>query len=270
MVHRTETETSEQPSEMAKTNPDSSGSKPPGRWPDRIRELARQLVTTTNNNSYEDSRGELWCLLNTAVAEFCQYHGTRFPMVSDQDIEDIAAKKALDVLDRIVLGKWDVTERSSGEIASFVSKTARNELLNLTRTLKRRVLPKEDSRPEWDVTQPAREQTDLNNHAPDVVLEQKEYAWALLSCVKKLKPRTRFIWFLRVFCDMPSKMIAKHPEIRLKAAHIDVLLQRGRDAISECMRRQGYPPRQTPPGALAVFWDLYKREGADRPEDHDE
>ena len=107
------------------------------------------------------------------------------------------------------------------------------------------------------------------NFAPDAILEQREFAQALRACVEKLKPRMRRIWFLRVFCEMPSKQIATHPDVRRKAGHIDVLLQRGRELIRACMSKRGYEPREMPPGALSELWQLYQDEGAAEPADHE-
>lgn len=265
----TDTKPSHSPAVSTVAEPDPDAGDRPAHWPARIRDLGRQVVTAREQSNYEQVKGELWCLLNTVLAEFCQYHATGFPLASREDIEDIASNKALDLLNWIVLGRWNVMDRSPGEIARFVSRTSKNELRNLTRKVKRRVLPREETRPEWDVGQAGEGQEMSHSLTPDAILEQREFARALRACVQQFKPRMRKIWYLRVFCGMPSKQIATHPDVRLKADHIDVLLQRGRQTVRRCMGAKGYEPREILPGTLSELWQLYSDEGTACPVDHD-
>jgi DNA-directed RNA polymerase specialized sigma24 family protein len=103
-----------------------------------------------------------------------------------------------------------------------------------------------ESQTSWD--------TDREPDPPDVLVERREFAQALRECARRLQPRSRLIWFFRVFYGMSSKQIAVHPEIALQAAHVDVLLQRVRHAVRECMHANGFEPRDMPPGTFTELW----------------
>jgi len=229
-----------------------------GRWAARLRQLSREAQSP-------ETEGLLWQMLNTALAEYLRQQAARMQHVSREDIEDIASKKALDLVHRIVVGKWDVLHRSPEEIASFVSTTAKHELLNLTRRAKRRVLPRDEDRPEWDVGRTGEGQTMSMMEAPDALVERREFAFALRDCAAQLKPRSRAVWFLRVFCDMSSKRIAAHPAVSLKVGHVDVVLQRCRKAMRECMGKKGFLSQDMPPGAFVELWKAIWRERAAGP-----
>ena len=96
--------------------------------------------------------------------------------------------------------------------------------------------------------------------APDVRVERREFIAALLLCVKKLQPRAQRIWFLRVFYDMPSKEIAVHPQVSARPNHVDVLLQRSRRSVRECMRRRGFEPHEMPVGTFVELWRALRKE----------
>ena len=59
---------------------------------------------------------------------------------------------------------------------------------------------------------------------------------------------------------MPSKDIAVHPELCLKASYVDVLLQRVRQAIRDCMLRKGFEAQDMPPGTFAELWGAFRLE----------
>jgi DNA-directed RNA polymerase specialized sigma24 family protein len=92
-------------------------------------------------------------------------------------------------------------------------------------------------------------------------VERRDFAQALRGCAEELKPRSRLVWFLRIFCSMSSKEIAVHPEVKIKASHVDVLMQRARDAVRDCMRRKGYKPQDMPPGTFVEIWKTFRMSG---------
>jgi hypothetical protein len=53
---------------------------------------------------------------------------------------------------------------------------------------------------------------------------------------------------------MPSKEIALHPEVKLKIGHVDVILQRSREAIRNCMKHKGFETGHMPPGTFTELW----------------
>ena len=97
--------------------------------------------------------------------------------------------------------------------------------------------------------------------SPDVQAERKAYVTALQQCVQKLERRARLIWFLRVLCELRSQEIARHPTIRLKPSHVDVILHRVRREVRDCMARRGYAPEDMPTGTFVELWRAFRSTG---------
>ena len=95
---------------------------------------------------------------------------------------------------------------------------------------------------------------------PDRRLQRKEFVEALRGCAERLEGRARLVWLFRVFCNMPSKEIAAHPEVGLKPGNVDVILQRTRQAMRACMLRNGYEARDMPPGTFVEMWRVFRFE----------
>ena len=92
--------------------------------------------------------------------------------------------------------------------------------------------------------------------------ESKAYAEALKRCAETLENRARTIWLFRVFYEMSSKEISTHPEVRIKPGYVDVILQRVRDSLRECMRRKGHDTHQLPTGVFVELWRAFRMEEA--------
>jgi DNA-directed RNA polymerase specialized sigma24 family protein len=73
-----------------------------------------------------------------------------------------------------------------------------------------------------------------------------------------MQPRSRRIWLFRVFYEMPTRDIASHPDISLKPGHVDVLLQRCRETIRDCMRAKGHDLHEIPPGTFIEMWRCFE------------
>lgn len=250
------------PADAAGFTADDSVPVPEGRrWPDRLKELSRILRNPPDRASLDEARGDAWKILNGIFSMYLRMHAARMGWIGREDREDLAAEKSLEILRRLESGKTDFGDRSPGEIAGFISKSARNELLDFLRKDSRRVETGGDEREGWDVGgvegNPALSAAD----SPDVAVERLEFIGNLRRCVARLNPRSRLCWFYRVFYGMVSKNIAVHPRIRLKPGHVDVLLQRSRDAIRECMQRAGFDIREMPPGTFAELWKAFRLEG---------
>jgi RNA polymerase sigma factor (sigma-70 family) len=234
---------------------------PEGRkWPLRLRELSGLLQSAGDGPSLDASRGEAWKILFSALSIFLRSHNARLGRVPKEDLEDLAAESALDLLRRMVSGVTDFSDRAPGEVASFLSKVARNCLLNYMDKDRRRVEPRREDGAEWDVGEMGEETTTGVTDAPDVQVERQEFTSALRSCAERLDPRSGLVWFFRVFYGMSSKDIATHPEVRLKVGHVDVLLQRARRLMGDCMRRLGFEPQDMPPGTFVELWEAFRLE----------
>jgi len=211
-------------------------------WPTRLRRACEQVGQLREGAARDEARGEVWLILNAVISRFLRGHARTLGRISAQDREDIAAQKSLDLLRRIEQGTWDMEEREPAEIAGFLSQVARYGLLDFLRADRRRKDPP-----------PPREMD-----SEGMSEWGREYVRALRQCVAHLTDRARRIWFFRVLCSMPSKEIASHPDVRLKSGHVDVVLQRARQAMRECMEQQGYEPRDMPPGTFVELWRAYR------------
>jgi hypothetical protein len=55
-----------------------------------------------------------------------------------------------------------------------------------------------------------------------------------------------------VFLERPSREIAGR--LGVKESHVDVIVQRARAALRECMRKKGHPDTALMPGAFVEIW----------------
>jgi DNA-directed RNA polymerase specialized sigma24 family protein len=226
-------------------------------WPAHFRNLCREVCGPQDARSHDRARGGLWLLLNSLISQYLRFHITRQGRVPVEDLEDIAAEKSLDLLRRIESETWDPVPRPTEEITGFLSKVARNGLVDRLRAIGRRIELAGEDPAESQIDSAARRsvaETMSIPDPPDRGVERGEFVAALHDCVSAMEARSRLTWFFRVLCGMSSKEIAAHPRVLLKASHVDVLLQRSRHAMRDCMRRKGYEPSDMPPGSFAEAW----------------
>jgi len=231
------------------------------RWPTRLKELCGAVRTARNPAFDQEAFGSIWLLLHTSISAHLRIQAARLGRVSHEDFEDIAAEKSLDLLRKIDRDEWDPSSRTIAEIEGYVTMVARNGLIDKRREDRRRVAPKDENRPEWDVRDEQTAAWSRDAEPPDLLVERREYAGALRNCAQSLNPRGRLIWFFRVFAGMSTKEIAAHPEVLLKPGHVDVLLQRVRGSIKECMERKGHDPSEVPSGTFTELWVAFRGQG---------
>ncbi len=236
------------------------------RWPLRLKALCAEFLSPPDEAAGDRTRGEIWKIFNLALAIYLRHHASRLAGISREDLEDIASDKSLDLMHRMVQGKQRFHDRRPAEIMSFFSKVARNELMDLLKERGRWVEPKDEERPEWEFGATGEEITMSRIERADLAAERQEFSRALLECAETLAPRSRLVWFFRVFYEMASKDIAVHPRVLVKPSHVDVLLQRSREKIRECMQRQGFQLGEIPPGTFAVLWRTFHRQAENRAE----
>jgi RNA polymerase sigma factor (sigma-70 family) len=226
-------------------------------WPERVQCLSRELRATRDSCRRKALQGELWLLLHMALGRYLSAQGAHRGRLPREDLEDLAAQKALELLASAERGSWEVAVRTPGEIASYVSTVARNGLIDHAR----RHLGGAMAQAEEAELETALENESLQPvEAPEVAVERREFANALTECAAELSGRSRTIWFFRVFYDMSSKEIAGHPEVAIKPGHVDVVLQRCREAIRDCMKRKGHGTGQMPPGTFLELWKRFRSE----------
>lgn len=234
-------------------------------WLTGFQEYCRVLQRPSGAPSRENAREKAWLLLNSAFSQYLRFHSSRMGSVSREDLEDIAADKSLDLIRRIELLAWEPTERSPSEITGYLSKVARNGLVDRLRELGRWVEVATEDQPEWDPDLTVLEASydpRIPPDSPSSRLERKEFTDALRGCAEELEPRSRIIWFLRVLCQHSSKEIATHPQVSIRASHVDVILHRARQALQECMRGKGCEPSDMPAGTFVELWESCRLDDA--------
>ncbi len=172
--------------------PDSAGPQ----WLNGFRDLCRTLQGSSDLLSRDASRGRIWLLLNSALSEYLRFHVQRLGSASIEDLEDIAAEKSLDLLCRIELGTWEAADRRSAEITGFLSKVARNGLVDRLRESGRRVALTTDDQQEIDPSAIGLETQGPNMcspEPPDNLIERREFAGALRGCAESLDSRARVV-----------------------------------------------------------------------------
>jgi len=247
------------------------------RWAARLAALCqelRQAAEDPQRSANEAARNahweEAWVLLSAGLGRYLRLHAARLGRVSTEDLEDLAAAKSLDLVGRAVSGAWDTTGRSAGEVAAFLSTVARNEVIDWRRRMDRFVPlwdgPSEEAGHGEEAQEMPRSVLSAatgaaDDQAPDLLVEQREFASALVECAGALESRSRNVWFLRTFLGMRSREIAAHPSVGARPGHVDVLFSRSRRSIIECMKRKGHSVDTMPPGIFLEIWSRFREAG---------
>jgi len=215
-------------------------------------DLHARITAAASSGERRAAVEEAWLILHSAIARFARVQGGHLGSATREDIEDLASEKALELTRRLESGTWDPSGHGASEIAGFLSVAARNGLVDLLRRkgrfveLTEGVEPDGAHRPPWVAPR------------PEADVESRAFTGDLCDCVGRLKQRDRTVWFFRVLYELPSREIAGHPEIRLKPAHVDVILQRCRSALRECMTRKGHDVTEVPRGSFLRLWEAFR------------
>lgn len=230
--------------------PNADASTGPSQWQQRLRETHGQLHSDLP--AHGAARGEIWLILNFAVSRFLAYHAQHLGPLSDADLEDIASEKSLDLVRKLDSGTWEITDRTDEEIAGFVSRVARNGAVDFLRRRHRH----REIEVDLDRSRDAAEHGVRSGLGrPDADLERRRFAEALKECAGQIKPRTRRIWFFRVFYGLSTREIALHPEVAIKPKGVESLVDRTSRSIGDCMERKGHRVTELPAGAFVEMWD---------------
>lgn len=220
-------------------------------WPLELARLQSALTTTAGDPLRRDqARGAFWRLLFQSLTRFLRYHSRTDRGADPAVLEDIAADKALELLSRAESGAWDLAGRSAGEIAGYVSRTARFGWIDHAKRAARFTAEPDGAGPGV-----SRYLTIAPGSSADRV-ESREFARAVRDCVEALPARGRRVWFFRVYYEMSSRDIAAHPLVDVNAAHVDVLVQRARRALRDCLRAKGHAIEDNPAVGFVEVWDL--------------
>lgn len=243
---------------MIVSNGNQQGSVAPaaGRpvWPDRLIELG--ALARGSEDRAGQARSELWGLLNVALQHRIRAESRRTGPIGVDDLVDLAAEKSLELMSKFDAHEWDPANTPREKIIGFVSTVARNGLIDFLRRSSRHptdLEPDMDSRRETDV----RPQSAAMS-APDARVERTRFVEALVDCVGKLREKHRTVWLFRVLLEMRTNEIARHPDVELNSGHVDVIMQRCRAGVRDCMREAGYEPTDMPVGTFTELWRAFR------------
>lgn len=214
------------------------------RWPRRLRDLAQGAIAND-----PEGRKELWVVLQIVFGQYARRHARQLGAVSREEIEDVASEKSLDVFKSLESGRWNPSARSDGEIIAYVSKAARNGVIDVLRQSGKiqDVVP-EDAEPKVHAFS-------ARIASAGDLAQSRQFADAIRDCSAGLESRARVAWFLRVLLDMDSKRIAAHPRIDRSPGAVDVLLKRTRDVMKTCMENKGFSTSEIPRGTFTHLWN---------------
>jgi RNA polymerase sigma-70 factor, ECF subfamily len=236
----------------------------PARWPGRIARAILDLRAAPAGGR-EHARARLWPLLHAGVFASLRSQAGRIMPVAAEDLEDLASQKALELLLRAEEGVWEIAGRSEPEIAGYLARVARHALVDLARRRGRECPGPEDTEA-WGVALAERVDGPAR---PEDGFAAREFARALRECAGSLTPRSRQAWFRRVFLDRPSREIAA--QLGITPAHVDVVVQRSRAALRDCMERKGLRDQDPRPGLFVELWQHFGCElSAGPPEENGE
>jgi len=218
-------------------------------WPERVIELATEWKRERGRAAGDPILGELWRLVHAALSRYVRQHGGSQARLTREDLRDIASEKSLELLRKLLDGTWDPTASSAGELCAFVSTLARNGLVDQLRIASRERHASVEPRPGVAAA----------GETGHLAAQRSAYVGALSRCASALHPRMQRIWFLRVFLELSSREIARHPDVATSPGAVDVALVRCRALMGECMRAKGFEPQDMPSGTFAALWEALYR-----------
>ena len=193
-------------------------------------------------------RSRTWRLLHASLFAALRCQARRIAPVSQEDLEDVASAKALELLRQAEGGQWRAHGRSAHELAGYIQRVARNGLVDLARRRGREEPPPEDEAG-WDALQA--EAGDLAED-PAELAAAEEFVGALAECVGSLSSRARSVWFRSAVLGRPSRESAR--VLGITVGNVDVIAQRARRSLVECMARKGHRTADVTPRAFVLLW----------------
>ncbi len=240
--------------------PPDSTSNGPRPWAERLALLAEQLATPLADSTRASARAELWVLLSSALARFARSQARTLGPLTREDLEDLVATKALDLLHRIEAGTLVLRRDDTREVSGFVAQTSRNAIIDQLR--RERVRRGNGHAAEGPIDSSELGGGRSNDAiSPSNRVEFAEVTAALDQCIETLAPRARRIWIFRTFFEMSSRDIAAHPEIRLNPANVDVIVGRARTTLRACLQEAGIDASHLAVAGMARLWDRFVRNG---------
>jgi len=215
------------------------------RWPLRLRDLVSQWHDARDPATAVTARECTWTLLYGAVACFVRGRGRSLPSLLANDLPDVAAEKALDLMRQIESRAWDPSQSSPEQVRAYVALAVKHALVDLTRIHDRRSLDR-PTVDDHEASAPAAQET---------AMDGKAYAAGILACLSRLTERNRVAWCLRVLLEMTTEQIARHPSVHMSPGAVDVMLYRVRGAMRRCLAKSALDTAAMPPGTYVHLWE---------------
>ena len=226
-------------------------------WPERLRALGSTWRSGISHNETDRALGEIWVLLNLALGKYVRQHARRVRRLSPDDVLDIAAEKASELLRRLDSRDWNPSALSSAQLCGFLAAIARNGVVDFHRVRLREVSTPDGfdvpfSRRAWGGHEGSEE-------SPASGVDGATYARAIADCAAGLTVRARRAWYLRVFYEIGSAEIARDPVVATTPAGVDAMLARCREQMRSCLARKGLTIGPLPPGTFVRLWNMTRR-----------
>jgi len=231
---------------------------PASGWGERLRALVLEFRAESDPVRRNRVLSELWVLANLVLQKYVRAVASTLGGVDPDEVRDIAAEKALDLVGRLDREDWSLDDYAPAQVGSFLAKMARNGVVDRLRRQSR----------EMPLT--IREDGSMTVHpavttpvpGSEAAVLGPEYARAILRCFADFTERARIVWFLRVFYELSSAEIARHPRVATSPAAVDTMLLRCREHLRRCMKSHGLDPTQIPAGTFTALWNVIGREPA--------
>jgi DNA-directed RNA polymerase specialized sigma24 family protein len=244
-------------------------------WAARLATLCGELRQAGGRAAEADAWEETWVLLNAGLQRYLRSHAARLGGLAPDDLEDLAATKSLELINRAVEGVWNPTGRTAAEVAGYLARVARNEVLDLKQHAGRFLAFPDGEPGSGDLDEPrvvgeasfASTAAGLDasgvdrGESPDLAVERGEFTAALVDCVGALAPRNRRVWIFRTLFEMRSRDIAVHPDVGIEPGHVDVVFSRARRTIQGCLDRKGHSLETIPRGVFVDLWWQFRDGG---------
>jgi RNA polymerase sigma factor (sigma-70 family) len=216
-------------------------------WADRVGPLVQALVSSGHSDR-QCRRAELWQLLHAVLFGALRAQAGRIAPVTQEDLEDLASGKALELLQQAEECRWETRGHAPTEMVGFVWRVARNALVDLARRRGREAPPPTDA-DAWDRALADRAAKEAG---PVDLAVAGEFVADLATCLEALAPRARAAWFRRVVLERPTRETAA--ALSLKSPHVDVLVARARKSLARCMGAKGHASTDVHPQAFVLMW----------------
>jgi RNA polymerase sigma factor (sigma-70 family) len=219
-------------------------------WADRVGPLV-QALASAGRSERQGRRAELWQLLHAALFGALRAQAGRIAPVTQEDLEDLASGKALELLQQAEDSRWETGNHTPSEMVGFVWRVARNALVDLARKRGREAPPPTDA-DAWDHALADRAAREAG---PVELTVAGEFVTDLAVCLEGLAPRARSAWYRRAVLERPTRETAC--ALGLKSPHVDVLVARARQALTSCMHAKGHASSDVHPQAFVLLWSRF-------------